>query len=246
MHRVASREPRRQTHPVRRLAHLCPLVLCAALALSPGQAAAQSPWSAADSNQAAVSVDALWEMPGSVASAGVAAGFSIGGVLEVGVGMDLKSDEVADQDAREVGGRITLAVSPLRQGAGVPISLLLRGSYGLTRTHSDYLDDNGKSMRGQGFTAGLTLLREFRLQRMSFRLGATSDYRSYVYTTDTESPPASTTSREGDLTYGAFVGLGVLLSSGALLTTDVVATTGSDGVIQVGPLVRLAFPTAGS
>lgn len=246
MHRVPTKSPRSRTCLSGFSRAAGAAILCAALALVAGRAGAQDRWTAADSNQAAVSVDALWQLPGSVDSAGVAAGFSIGGVLEVGVGLSLENDEVDGEDAREVGGRITLTVSPLRQGVGVPVSLALHGSYGLTRTHSDYLDEAGKSVRGQGFTAGISLLREFRFQSTSLRLGLSTDYRSYTYITDTEAPPASTTSREGELTYGASVGFGVLLASGALLATDVVATANSDLDIRVGPAVRLSFPTSGN
>lgn len=220
-------------------------MLLAPLVFLSGRVAAQTSLSAGDSNQTVVSVDALWDVPGPLDSAAVSAGFSIAGVLEVGVGMGLNRDEVGGQEAREVGGRITMGVSPIRQEAGAPLSLQLRGSYGLSRTHSEYLEDNRQTVRGQGFTARVTLLRQFGIQSTSVRLGVNADYRSYTYTTDTESPPSTRTSREGQLGYGAFIGLGVHLPSGTVLTMDAVASVDSDLAIQAGPAVRLSVPTLG-
>ena len=156
--------------------------------------------------------------------------------------------DVEGRSSDEVTGSIYLGVTPLTQRLGIPLSLELSGSYGFARVDNDYLSENDLMMRGQGFDLQAAIKRRFYVRDSSaVRMGVVGSYRSFVYTTQEQSPPATptiTTIRDNRLEWGMLLGYETVSRSGLRSSLDLVGTVDDDLNLGLGVVVQMAFLTA--
>ena len=191
-----------------RYRHIFLLILIFAVAAS-FQAASQSAYLEQGTNGTGLTMDSFWDS-GNFDSIGLCAGFSIAGVLDLGMGVNLAVSEMGNSSAREVNGYIFYNVFVLKQNREMPLSVQITSSYGLTTVSSEYLEDRDLVKRGNGYTIGASLLRDFMfLPAFGMRIGLFGSYRSYTVTTDNDGPtPVVTdpewprTDMDQDLYYG--------------------------------------------
>ena len=175
-------------------------------------AAGQSAYLENGVNGTGLTVDVAW-IADKLAGFGFSAGYSISGILDLGMALNVIYDEIEKKEAREINGRILYNVFVFKQQAEIPLSLQIIGSYGLSRISSDPLEEQKLIRRGSGFTIGAILSTDFMLGfRWAIRLGLLADYRSYRYITETEIaiPEDSVypvSQYEEELIYGGLVGV---------------------------------------
>jgi hypothetical protein len=179
------------------------------------------------------------------------AGYSICGILDVGLDMGYGLGELSGTDSSEVTFGFAYDVSVLKQSSTVPVSLQLMGSYGLASVSSDYLEANDLVRRATGYTIGLTLSRNFRLTSYwLLRISLLTDYESTAYrdtkvvTTADLEPMVATIDQERvvDLFFGGGLGFVFVFRRGSILAIQAELRSDQDLELQIRPILGLAFP----
>ncbi len=158
--------------------------------------AAQSAYLEKGTNGVGIEVESLLEL-GKLESFGIGAGYSISGIMDLGVkaGMsfgELEADDV-EYDADETQVAIFYNINILKQDDDIPLSFQVKGFYGLMNITSNYLDNHSPPLlkRGTGFSIGADMYKDFKLLPFWLvRLGLTGFYEAYRYSTEEDNPPA--------------------------------------------------------
>jgi hypothetical protein len=225
------------------------LLLCLALIGVTFSLSAQSAFLPTGDNGAGIEARALLSLSG-FEGFGATLGYSIGGILDLGADVAITFYDDNGYAAADVKVAALYNIHVLKQDDTVPISALLKGSYGLIVVNSDYLVSVHELKRASGFSIGFDLYRDFHIGPVFLlRLGATAGYVSYLYTTTNELPvPASypVEERDADISYGALFALLWRLGSGSTISLGGSATV--NGALQWSftPALSLTVPTRSS
>ena len=221
------------------------------LLIVPFQAQAQSEYLENGTNGTGLTISSFFDS-GGFESVGFSAGFSIAGILDLGLGMDVVLDELEGYDSREINGHIFYNVFVLKQDNKMPLSMQIIGSYGLTTVSSGFLDNNNLIKRGWGLTIGAKLSRDLMITHsFGFRLGAFFFYKWYRFTiefTIEEEIPTTTetwpgTEEKDALYYGGLLSLLFKTShSGPILSTTFEGMLDPDLNFRMGPKFTVTQP----
>ena len=230
------------------------LIAASLFSLVVGTAMGQSAYLDNGVNGTGLTVDMAWNTS-RLEGIGLSAGYSISGILDLGLALNVVYDEIElfiaegetkTSDSREINGSILYNVYVIKQQDEVPLSLQIIGSYGLSRTSSELLEKQNVTRRGSGFTVGTILTRDFTIDPgWAVRLGLLVDYRSYQYTIEPDSAPAEDSIYLGSqfaeqLEYGALVGLLIKPVLGPAVSVSFKACASSKfGEKKEMPTVRL-------
>ena len=214
-------------------------------------------------NGTGVTIKAVWE-PGKLAGVGFHTGYSLSGIMDLGMGLDLFFDEIQGTNTREVNGYIFYNVFVFKQQQWIPVSLQVVGSYGLNHISGEYFDDNGLIKRGTGFTIGAVLSRNFTiLPALEVMVGLSTSYRSYRFSTVTEQPPEEIpeppveppveevpeiryplAEEESNFYYGCLLGISLLPARGPVFSVSVAALLDLDAKFHLEPELSVAVPVS--
>lgn len=185
--------------------------------------------------------------------AALATGYSIAGVLEMGMtfGLDVRpSDGLARTD---VG--LVYAVTPLTQRTGVPVSVRLSGAYTARSDQSDFLARNSLIREARGYQLGIEVARDVRgTDAFGVRFGVRAGYTNYLETTsvgfntegftgtsDVDYAEFPKEELESELRYGGYVAALFALPPRGVMTTGVGVYTDSTWSVEIRPLIEIAF-----
>lgn len=119
--------------------------------------------------------------------------YSIGGILDVGAGVQYGFTSVGGASAYDVRLAIHYSTIALKQDDSTPISARISGAYGFSKVGSAFLTDNDLEKEGIGYDIGLALYRDFYITPdFAVRMGARADFHSYSYTTSLIYTPPET------------------------------------------------------
>ena len=195
-------------------------------------------------------VRAIWS-PAEFKGVGFTGGYSIGGILDVGLRMDYSLGELSGSDSTELSFGFDYNVIVVKQSDSVPLSLQILGSYALTNVTSDYLEANDLVRRATGYTIGLSLGRDFRLTSYwRVRLTGLLDYHSATYTdtrveVDSEGDYVmAIVDRDhvADLYFGGGLGFLFVFPNSQTLAVQAELRADQDLDLQIHPIVAVAFP----
>lgn len=159
---------------------------------SPG--AAQSSYTQSGLNGALFDAHTAFNIDDIVQSFGGQLGYSIGGILDVGMNFSMAYDEIEGQDSQETNIGIKYGIMLLKQEDLSPVSLELSGSYGYSFVDSKYYDNQDQQKEGQGYNLELYIFRDFSTGVSSgIRLGPFGSFRSYRYNIQDISPATEET-----------------------------------------------------
>ncbi len=153
--------------------------------------AAQSAFLEKGTNGVGIEVESLFKLA-ELESLGIGAGYSIAGIMDLGVKAGLGFGELEGSDAEETQVAIFYNINILKQDDDIPLSFQVKGFYGLINITSGYLDSKKPPLlkRGTGFSIGTDIYKDFKLLPFMFvRLGLTGFYESYRYSTEEDNPP---------------------------------------------------------
>jgi hypothetical protein len=194
------------------------------------------------------SVVSYWESE-DLKSVGFSAAYSLAGILDLGLGMDVSFDQMASYYSQEVSGFILYNVFVLKQDESVPFSFQITGTYGLTNVSSDYLVHNREIKRGWGFTIGARVLRDFMISpAFGIQPGLFFSYRSYRFTIEPEQQAAEVDSPgrvevEDGILYGALLSIFYRSTGGGpVLATTVEGMMDRNFNLRFGPKINITFP----
>jgi hypothetical protein len=196
-----------------------------------------------------VEVRGMWT-PEAFKGVGFTAGYSIAGILDVGIDLSYSLGELSGSDSTELSLGFDYNVSVVKQSARVPLSVQILGSYGLTNVSSDALPPD-LVRRATGYTIGVSLGRNFRLTSFwMLRITGLLDYESKTYT-DTEvfinadGDPVVTVVNLDHMTnlfYGGGLGFLFVFPKGQILAVQAEVRADEDLDLQIHPILALAFP----
>lgn len=116
-------------------------------------------------------------------------GYSIGGILDVGMVFSVRYDDVEGKNLSENNIGLHYGIMLLKQESLSPVSLEISGAYGYSFIHSSYYEDLDQQKEGQGYHLDLRLMRDIAMgEKASLRFGALGRFRSYSYTIEDISP----------------------------------------------------------
>jgi len=196
-------------------------------------------------------VRAIWSQ-NEFEGVGFTAGYSIGGILDIGLDMAYSLGEIHGTASSELAFGFAYDVNVLKQSVIVPVSLQVMGSYVLANVSSDYLEANDLVRRATGYTIGLCLSRNFRFTSYwLLRMTLLTDYESTVYQ-DTKVVPTGVgeetivavvdQDRVADLFFGAELGFLFVFPRGSILALQAELRADQDLELQIRPTLALAFP----
>lgn len=195
-------------------------------------------------------IRAVW-MSDEFQGVGVAAGYSIAGILDIGLRTDYSLGEISGSDSTELSLGFDYNVSVVKQSAGVPLSVQILGSYALTNVTSDYLDTNDLVRRATGYTIGVCLGRNFRLASfLLLRLTGLLDYESTNYTDtqvvlnadDEYVVVVFDQDHVTNLYFGGGLGFLFVFPAGQTLAMQAELRADQDSDLQIRPILAVAFP----
>jgi hypothetical protein len=196
-----------------------------------------------------VEVRGMWT-PEAFKGVGFTAGYSIAGILDVGFDLGYTLGELSGSDSTELSLGFDYNVNVVKQSAGVPLSVQILGSYGLTNVSSDALPPD-LVRRATGYTIGVSLGRNFRLTSFwMLRITGLLDYESKTYT-DTEvfinadGDPVVTVVNLDHMTnlfYGGGLGFLFVFPKGQILAVQAEVRADEALELQIHPILALAFP----
>ncbi len=176
------------------------------IASFPGMA--QSSYTKSGLNGALFDAHTAFNMDDIVQSFGGQLGYSIGGILDVGMNFSMTYDEVEGQDSQETNIGLKYGIMLLKQEDLSPVSLELSGSYGYSFVDSSYYDDLNRQKEGHGYKINLYLFHDFSsTSTAAFRMGPFAGFSSYRYTVEAiilgaEEEQQFLSERETELLYG--------------------------------------------
>jgi len=177
---------------------------------------------------------------------GIVSGYSIAGILDVGGSVDYSLGELEGLDSTDLRAALDYGVNVLKQSARVPLSLQIKGSYGIHRVLSEYLDNTNATRRGTGYTLGLNLATNIRLTpSWLIRVSLFGDYGSTKYITLPEGALETTpgvVERAADLYFGGGLGFLFAFPQGAILAVQAELRADRDLELQINPILSVAFP----
>ena len=225
------------------LAILLVLLLLAAL-----PAAAQSSYLESGVNGVGVDVVARISLD-AFEQAGLRAGYSISGVLDLGANLGIRFGGSEGDDTVETRVAILYNVNVLEQSRLVPLSLQIFGSYGLMNVSSDSLSDSSLIKTGTGYTIGADLYWDISLLSVwGIRFGATASYESTNYQTTTEVlPPEGSdypiSNRVRNVIYGGMLGFLFTTIRGVVFAPLVKVVVNQDLDLFFEPQLSLVIPS---
>ena len=176
------------------------------IASFPGMA--QSSYTKSGLNGALFDAHTAFNMDDIVQSFGGQLGYSIGGILDVGMNFSMTYDEVEGQESQETNIGLKYGIMLLKQEDLSPVSLELSGSYGYSFVDSSYYENNDRQKEGHGYHINLHLFHDFGSTFTSaFRIGPFAGFSSYRYTVEAiilgaEEEQQFLSERETELFYG--------------------------------------------
>jgi hypothetical protein len=188
---------------------------------------------------------------GGTFGASVYSGYSIGGILDLGltVGGEANTGDTAVRS--DIG--MLYAISTLSQGPRVPFSSRIYGSYTYREEQSEFLSDNRLLRSALGYRIGVSVSRHFPLgQAFALRLGMVGEYESYVETTE---PGFDTTAFTGvadvdyaeypqqrrlsRLSYGGEAGFALSVHDQTELSVVAGVMTDAGNSVRINPVIEL-------
>lgn len=145
---------------------------------------AQSSYTQSGLNGALFDAHTAFNLDDIVQSFGGQLGYSIGGILDVGLNFSMTYDQIEGQDLQETNIGIKYGIMLLKQEELSPLSLELSGNYGYSFVDSDYYsnDTPEKQKEGQGYDIQLYLFRDYSTGNASaIRFGPFGGFKSYRY-----------------------------------------------------------------
>ena len=157
--------------------------ICLFFLLSSAGLYAQSSLTKKGLNGALFDVKTTFGADGGLKDCGGRLGYSIGGILDVGMTFDIGFDEIESRDSTETNIGIRYGILLLKQEDYSPVTLELGGSYGYSFIESGYYADQDLQKEGHGYNLTLQLLRDVgTTDSLNIRLGVLGSFRSYNYT----------------------------------------------------------------
>jgi hypothetical protein len=181
---------------------------------------------------------------------GFTAGYSIAGILDVGLDLGYTLGEFPGSDSTELSLGFSYNVNVLKQSAGVPLSVQILGSYGLANVSDDALPSD-LVRRATGYTIGVSLGRTFRLTSFwLLRVTGLLDYESKNYLDkqifiNSEGDPVVTVvnmDHVRNLLFGGGLGFLFVFPKGQILAVQAEFRADEDLDLQIHPILALAFP----
>ena len=209
---------------------------------------AQSSYLDNGTNGAGVGANAYWDR-GNFDGIGIRAGYSLAGILDLGLGLDMGFSEIRSYGARDVNGYIIYNIIVLKQQELLPLSWQIIGSYGLSITDSDYLADNALIRTGTGFSIGTVLFTDIMFaEAFGLRPGLFVSYRRYQLAVTTETSPVTDSAYpllevDQELFFGMQLGLLFKFDTGPVIAISFAGMIDLDLGFKFGPSIDLAFPT---
>jgi hypothetical protein len=149
--------------------------------------------------------------PGGVRAVSLSGGYSISGILDLGMDIGVVPGVLEGSAATDLGVSGLLSVIVLKQTPTLPFSLQLTSSYGLVTTESTYLTFNHLTRRGFRYSFGAGLHSSISFTRaVGVQLGVVGSYASTRITTEplgTGVPGYPRAEREQALGLGGEIGL---------------------------------------
>ena len=186
----------------------------------------------------------MWSQDG-FRGLGVVTGYSIAGILDIGFDLGYTLGEIGGSSASELGIGFAYRAHVLKQSPRIPLSMQIKGSYGLVNVNSDYLEANYLIRRATGYTIGVDLSRNFRLTSYwLLRLNVLVDYESFAFTeTDTSvAPPTVAQEYVRNLFFGGGLGFLFVFPMGSTLAVQAELRADQDLELQIHPILAVAFP----
>jgi hypothetical protein len=182
----------------------------------------------------------VWNREGFEATE-VTVGYSIAGILDIGGGLTYTTGKLGGFSSSDLRFAFNYRINMLKQSSQVPLSLQIRGSYGLNDVISEYLDNDNATRRGTGYTIGLNITRNFRLaQFLLLHLNMLVDYESISYSTVGDTLNFEDHVR--NLYYGGGGGFLFIFPKGQILGIRAEVWADEDLALQIHPIVGIAFP----
>jgi len=169
------------------------------------------------------------------AGLGIASGYSIAGILDIGADLGFTLSEVDGYDSTDVRVAVYYNVSVVKQSVRAPISIQIVGSYGFINVVSEYLEDNNWTLFGTGFTIGLNLVRDFKITpSFLIRTGLLGCYESANYNI--------IYNRTRAVYFGGGLGIAFVFPTGVTLFLGTEIRADQDLELQFQPVMAAAFP----
>jgi hypothetical protein len=180
-------------------------------------------------------------------SAGLAAAYSISGIMDFGFQLDRNIVKEATSESTEWSFDFLYNIIVLKQTEYVPLSLQLGITYGYSNVPSDYQDDPDLTREGQGFTVEASLFHEFNSRGVvSFLIGATGSYTNYLFTISDYSDTSDVTTeydREENFLWGGIAAISLKPKNSPYFTIEVeVLSNDSADEIYVKPSFLIISP----
>ena len=166
------------------------IVICVVFfLLSIGIVSAQSSYTKNGLNGAMFDAHSTFNIDNILGNVGGQLGYSIGGILDVGMKFSVAYDEVEGKDSRETNIGLRYGIMLAKQEEHSPVSAELTGNYGYSFIESNYYEDANQQKEGQGYYIRLNVFRNFTTgDSAGIRLGPYAAFRSYSYTIQDISP----------------------------------------------------------
>ncbi len=217
--------------------------------------AAQSAFLEKGTNGVGIEVESLFKLA-ELESLGIGAGYSIAGIMDLGVKAGLGFGELEGSDADETQVAIFYNINILKQNDYIPLSFQVKGFYGLMNITSDYLDNNTPPLlkRGTGFSIGADMYKDFKLLPFMFvRLGLTGFYESYRYSTEEADPPPVVTDpdypkieRASNIYYGFLSSFLFKTKKEGVLSVGLKFLLNKELSWKLAPAISIAIPSMSS
>ena len=187
-------------------------------------------------NGMGVSAAAVLDL-GGFQSADLAAGYSVSGVLDLGIDLGFTLGSLEGSPATDVDVACYLNVIPLKQNEAFPLSVRLVSSYGLRLTSSTYLDINQLNRRAFTYSFGADVSSNIYFVRfLGVQIGVFGRYGAAQYTTETHGaavPGYPRIERESELSFGGQFGI--------LLRTRLDSVYSVHLAVELDPSLSFAF-----
>ncbi|NOY09121.1 MAG: hypothetical protein GXP33_09800 [Spirochaetes bacterium] len=179
---------------------------------------------------------------------GMAAGYSIGGIMDFGVQMDSEQGTLHNTKSTNTDFDFMYNLIVVKQTEHIPFTIQLEGTYGYTNVSSDYLDSSKYRREGYGFSLGTSIYNELALfLHYSVLLGVKATYRNYIFTqTDiTPSVPVmNSIERSEEIKVGVLAAFSIKLDNWSIISLgmDLLYSIMEPGV-SVEPALSFTIPS---
>ena len=180
---------------------------------------------------------------------GFKGGFSIGGMLDIGLKASYSFYKIVNKDANDLNAAIYFNAFILKQTQTMPLSIQILFSYGLTNVISDNLDLNNDTVIdrrfGHGFSLGAGLYRDFFLNKFNIAVGIVTEYTSYLFITQpitVEEDTVTDENRTNNLEYGGEIGFIITAFEGFYLSIRTRFTMDLYSNFKWQPMVGITKP----